>query len=76
MTYRSNNVTWILGGICAVVGIVIGFTGWAEDVPPRFFWVSSNVDILDNQIGYALKLGIQFFFLPAAIALIVMLSGA
>ena len=61
----------ILGGVCALVGIILGFTGWVEDVPPRFFWIKSNVDLLDNRVGYSLKLGIQFFLLPSAIALII-----
>lgn len=68
--------TCILGGICAVIGIIIGFTGWAEDVAPRMFWVKSRVDLFDSKIGYALTLGIQFFFLPAAIVFAISLIGA
>ena len=67
----NSKPTYILGGVCAFIGVLIGFTGWAEEVPPRLFWISGNVDLLDNRLGYALKLGIQFFFLPATIALII-----
>lgn len=60
----------ILGAICTVAGIVIGFTGWAEQVPPRMFWVKGKVDLLDNKVGYALALGVQMFFLPAAVMVV------
>ena len=65
------STTCILGGICAIIGIIIGFTGWVEEVPPRMFWVSSRVELFDSKIGYALTLGIQFFFLPAFICLLI-----
>ena len=65
--------TFILGGVSTVIGIIIGFSGWAEEVPPRWFWIKSNVDLLANRVGNALSLGIQFFFIPAAVALIVSL---
>lgn len=63
----ERDLAAILGAVTAVIGIVIGFTGWAEEVPPRMFWVKGKVDLLDNKIGYALGLGIQMFFLPACI---------
>lgn len=59
---------FIVGGVFAIGGIVLGFTGWAEDVAPRMFWIKSRVELLDNQIGYALTLGFQFFCLGMAIA--------
>lgn len=61
----------ILGAICGVIGIILGFTGWAEDVAPRMFWIKSKTELLDNKIGYALSMGVQMFLLPAGIAFIV-----
>ena len=69
----ETNTTFIIGGICALVGFILGFTGWAEDVAPRLFWIKGRVELLDNQIGYAITLAIQFFFIPAAIGAIIML---
>lgn len=68
--------TCIIGGICAFVGLILGFTGWAEDVAPRMFWVKSRVDLLDNRIGYSLTMAIQMFFLPAAVGLIIGIIAA
>lgn len=65
------STTCIIGGVCAVIGIILGFTGWAEDVPPRLFWVRSRMELLDSKIGYALTFGVQFFLLPAFICLII-----
>lgn len=66
----SMTAMLIIGGILAIFGIILGFTGWAEDVAPRMFWVKSKVELLDNKFGYALSLGLMHFLLPAAIVLI------
>jgi len=63
----SVTTTIYLGVACAVVGLIIGFTGWAEEVPPRWFWTMSEVDLLDNRIGNALQYAGQFFWIPAGI---------
>ena len=72
----GTSTTCILGGICAVIGIILGFTGWAEDVAPRMFWVKSRLELMDSKVGYALTLGIQMFFLPAAIVITIALLSA
>ena len=61
--------TWTLiaGGGAALLGLIIGFTGWAETVPPRWFWVKSNVDLLDNLVGTALSYALKFFLIPAGV---------
>jgi|GEM_PF-1377821 len=64
----------IVGGIMAVIGIIIGFTGWANDTPPRMFWITGKVGLLDNKIGYALTLGVQHFMLPAAIMAVIYMA--
>lgn len=63
---------WVLyaGAGTALLGLIIGFTGWGEMVPPRWFWVKSSVDLLDSRIFTALSLALQFFCIPAAVAAI------
>ena len=63
---------WVLyaGAGSALLGLIIGFTGWSETVPPRWFWVISSVDLLDSCIFTALSYAIQFFCIPAAVAAI------
>ena len=63
---------WVLyaGAGSALLGLIIGFTGWGETVPPRWFWVKSSVDLLDSRIFTALSLALQFFCIPAAVAAI------
>ena len=60
---------WVLiaGGGAALLGLVIGFTGWAETVPPRWFWVKSNVWLLNNRVGTALGYALKFFLIPAGV---------
>ena len=61
---------WVLyaGAGSALLGLIIGFTGWGETVPPRWFWVKSSVDLLDSRIFTALSYAFQFFCIPAATA--------
>lgn len=61
---------WVLyaGAGSALIGLIIGFTGWGETVPPRWFWVKSSVDLFDSRIMTALSYAIQFFCIPAAVA--------
>lgn len=57
----------ILCGIAAVIGLVVGIVGWADTVPPRWFWVKSKMDLAGSRFMTALGYAIQFFFIPAAI---------
>ena len=57
----------IVGAGAALLGLIIGFTGWAETVPPRWFWVKSNIDLLGNRVGTALSYTLQFFLIPAGV---------
>ena len=63
----SSPTTLILCGLSAVVGLIVGITGWADTVPPRWFWVKSRVDLAGSRFKTAIGYAIQFFFLPAAI---------
>ncbi|MDD6184391.1 MAG: hypothetical protein PUB29_02045 [Bacteroidales bacterium] len=38
----------------ALAGFILGFTNWALDVPPKFFWTKSRVQLFDNRVGDAL----------------------
>ena len=57
----------VLGGIAAVIGLVVGIVGWADTVPPRWFWIKSSMDLAGSRIMTALGYAIQFFFLALAI---------
>ncbi len=57
----------ILCGIAAVIGLVVGIAGWADTVPPRWFWIKSKMDLAGSRFMTALGYAIQFFFIPAAI---------
>ena len=71
----SGETTLILGAVCAFIGLIVGFTGWADDVPPRWFWIMGEVGLLDNRIGYAIQYAGQFFWIPAGIQGIIALSS-
>ncbi len=62
-----DELTLIFCAGAAILGFIIGFTGWGETVPPRWFWIKSRVDLFDNRFFTALGYAFQFFFLPAAI---------
>ena len=66
---------WVLyvGAGLALIGLVIGFIGWEEDVPRRWRWTKSKVDLLDTRIGTASDFAGSFFLTPAAISLIIKL---
>lgn len=56
-----------LGGLAAVIGLIVGIVGWADTVPPRWFWIKSSTELAGSRIMTAIGYAIQFFFLPAAI---------
>ena len=55
---------YIIAGVLALVGFIIGFTNWALDIPPKFFWTKSRVELFDNRVGNAFGYAIIFFLLP------------
>ena len=55
---------YVLAGGFALAGFVLGFTNWALDVPPKFFWTQSRVQLFDNRVGNALGYAVIFFLLP------------
>lgn len=61
---------WVLCGISAVVGLIFGFATWHYDVPPRWFWVKSEMEMLDNRVFVALKYAVTFFLIPLCINMI------
>lgn len=56
-----------LGIVAAIIGLVVGIVGWADTVPPRWFWIKSSTDLAGSRIMTALGYAIQFFFIPAFI---------
>ncbi|MBO4588128.1 MAG: hypothetical protein J5711_04410 [Bacteroidales bacterium] len=57
----------IVGALSAVLGLVVGIVGWADTVPPRWFWIKSRVDLAGSRFLTAIGYAIQFFFLALAI---------
>ena len=66
---------YVLADGLALAGFVLGFTNWALDVPPRFFWTKSRVELFDNRVGNALGYAVIFFFLPFFVVGMVELLG-
>ena len=61
----------VSGALAAVVGLVIGIIGWADTVPPRWFWIKSSMDLAGSRFMTAIGYAIQFFFItPCVIGLI------
>lgn len=63
----DNPGMWIVGGICGVLGIILGASQWAIDVPPRWFWSKSQSELLETRIGSAIGYGLVCFNIPFAI---------
>ena len=57
----------ILGGVSAVIGLIVGIVGWADTVPPRWFWIKSSMELAGSRVMTAIGYAIQFFFIPACI---------
>ena len=54
-----------LGCVAAILGLVVGIVGWADTVPPRWFWIKSSTELAGSRIMTAIGYAIQFFFIPA-----------
>ena len=57
----------VIGAISAVIGLIVGIVGWADTVPPRWFWIKSSRDLAGSRFVTAIGYAIQFFFLALAI---------
>jgi len=57
----------ILGIVSAIIGLIVGIIGWADTVPPRWFWIKSSMDLAGSRFMTALGYAIQFFFIPACV---------
>lgn len=57
----------VLGGVSAVFGLIVGIVGWADTVPPRWFWIKSSMDLAGSRVVTALGYAVQFFFIPPCI---------
>lgn len=57
----------IVGVLGAIFGLVVGIVGWADTVPPRWFWIKSSMDLAGSRFMAAIGYAIQFFFLTLTI---------
>lgn len=64
---EPDPVALILGAIAAVLGLVVGIVGWADTVPPRWFWINSSMDLAGSRFMTAIGYAIQFFFIPPCV---------
>lgn len=55
---------FIVGVVLAVLGLIVGWSSWSQDVPPRWFWVKSKLELFDNRFWNAFSYAIQFFLIP------------
>ena len=62
---NPSPMTLGLGGVSAVIGLIIGIVGWGDTVPPRWFWIKSSTELAGSRILTAIGYAIQFFFIPA-----------
>ena len=62
---NPSPLTLGLGGVAAVIGLVIGIVGWGDTVPPRWFWIKSSTELAGSRIMTAIGYAIQFFFIPS-----------
>lgn len=62
---NPSPMTLGLGGVAAVIGLIIGIVGWGDTVPPRWFWIKSSTELAGSRITTAIGYAIQFFFIPA-----------
>lgn len=70
---NGNELILILGGVSAVIGLLVGIFGWGATVPPRWFWVKSASQLAGSRIMTSIGYAFQFFFIPAGIMGIVAL---
>ena len=64
---EPSTTALVIGGIAATVGLIVGIVGWADTVPPRWFWVKSSMELAGSRFLAAIGYAIQFFFLALAI---------
>ncbi|MBQ9546614.1 MAG: hypothetical protein IJU90_04950 [Bacteroidales bacterium] len=62
---------WVVCGMSAVVGLIFGIATWHYGVPPRWFWIKSEIELLDNRVIVALRYAFIFFLLPLCIQMII-----
>ena len=58
---------FIVGAILAVLGLIVGWSTWGQEVPPRWFWVKSKIELFDNRVWNAFSYALQFFLIPFGI---------
>lgn len=64
-----------LGGVAAVLGLIVGIVGWGDTVPPRWFWIKSSMDLAGSRFLTAIGYALQFFFIPPCIIGLIVYFG-
>ena len=67
----SEGYEIIVGAVLAVVGLIVGWSSWGLEVPPRWLWVKSKLELFNNRIWNAFSYAFQFFMIPFGITFIV-----
>ena len=65
--YDASVWFWIIAGLSAIIGGIFGVKAWNEDIPPRWFWVKSPLELFDNKVGACFQWAFTFFLLPLCI---------
>lgn len=47
---NGDELILILGGVSAVIGLLVGIFGWGATVPPRWFWVKSASQLANKPL--------------------------
>lgn len=58
---------FIVGAVLGVLGLIVGWSTWGQEVPPPWFWVKSKFELFDNRIWNAFSYAFQFFMMPFGI---------
>ena len=67
----AEGYEFIVGAVLAVLGLIVGWSAWGQEVPPRWFWVKSKLELFDSRIWNAFSYAFQFFMIPFGVTFIV-----
>lgn len=52
---------WIVSGMLALFGLILGILDWGLLLPPHFLWISSKLNLLGYTISSAISYALFFF---------------
>ena len=62
---------FIIAGLFAIVGFLFGLAAYRNDIPPRWFWAKSKIDIMHNVVMIVLGYTLNFVALAFTVYLII-----